>query len=148
MAPGTGTSPGGWTPFGKAEAEALSRTVPPSANRVYGARRVCEELELARSTFYACQARRKASERVLLKRGQKTNPSFVRSPEGNSCAERFIKTLKEQLLWVRTFETIEEFRLALHEWLTIYNEQWLVERHGYRTPYQVRRELVAKRPAA
>ncbi|MBI3449270.1 MAG: IS3 family transposase [Acidobacteria bacterium] len=35
-------------------------------------RRGCEELELARSTFYACQTRRKAPERVLLKRGPKT----------------------------------------------------------------------------
>ena len=298
----------------------MSRTVSPSANRVYGVRRVCEELELARSTFYACRDRRERSERVLLKRGPKTklsdehltekireilqaspfvgeghrkvwarlratdvrtsrprilrlmriagllaphrakrtlgprshegtiiteqpdmmwgtdftttmtvregqaavfiavdhctsegigihaaksatrfealepirqgvrehlggfeaniatglsvrhdngtqyisrhfqkeldflgivsSPSFVRSPEGNGCAERFIKTLKEQLLWVRTFETIEELRLALHEWLKTYNEQWLVERHGYRAPSQVRRDIVAKRSAA
>ena len=29
--------------------------------------------------------------------------SFVRQPEGNGVAERFIRTLKENLLWVRTF---------------------------------------------
>jgi hypothetical protein len=28
-------------------------------------------------------------------------PAFVRAPEGNGCAERFIRTLKENLLWVR-----------------------------------------------
>jgi hypothetical protein len=39
----------------------------------------------------------------------------VRAPEGNGCAERFIRTLKENLLWVRTFETVEELRLALIE---------------------------------
>ena len=27
---------------------------------------------------------------------------------GNGCAERFIRTLKENLLWVRTFRTVEE----------------------------------------
>ena len=46
--------------------------------------------------------------------------------------------LKENLLWVRTFDTIEELRAALVEFATRYNETWLVARHGYRTPAQVR----------
>jgi putative transposase len=45
--------------------------------------------------------------------GINSSPAFVRAPEGNGCAERFIWTLKENLLWVRTFQTIKEFRLAL-----------------------------------
>ena len=32
-------------------------------------------------------------------------------PEGNGCAERVIRTLKEQLLWVKSFATVEELRL-------------------------------------
>ena len=40
--------------------------------------------------------------------GIESSPSFVREPEGNGVAERFIRTLKENLLWVRSFETIEE----------------------------------------
>ena len=32
-------------------------------------------------------------------------PAFVRA-KGNGCAERFIRTLKENLLWVRTFEEL------------------------------------------
>src|SRR5437764_10775391 len=39
-----------------------------------------------------------------------SSPAFVREPEGNGVAERFIRTLKEQLLWVRTFDTVEELR--------------------------------------
>ena len=46
--------------------------------------------------------------------------------------------LKENLLWVRTFDTIEELRAALVEFARRYNETWLVARHGYRTPAQVR----------
>jgi putative transposase len=46
--------------------------------------------------------------------------------------------LKENLLWVRTFDTIEELRAALLEFARHYNETWLVARHGYRTPVQVR----------
>ena len=45
--------------------------------------------------------------------GIRSSPSFVAAPEGNGCAERFIRTLKEQLLWVETFETVEQLRLAL-----------------------------------
>src|SRR5512132_3244695 len=46
--------------------------------------------------------------------------------------------LKENLLWVRIFDTIEELRTALVEFANRYNETWLVARHGYRTPAQVR----------
>jgi len=80
--------------------------------------------------------------------GIESSPAFVRAPEGNGMAERFIRTLKEQLLWVRTFRTVEEVRVALHEWLEIYNEQWLIGRHGHRSPTQVRRDLLAIRQAA
>jgi hypothetical protein len=45
--------------------------------------------------------------------GIEASPSFVRQLEGNRVAERFIRTLKENLLWVRSFQTIEELRLAL-----------------------------------
>ena len=70
--------------------------------------------------------------------GIEASPSFVREPEGNGVAERFIRTLKENLLWVRTLDTIEELRAALVEFATRYNETWLVARHGYRTPAKVR----------
>ena len=52
--------------------------------------------------------------------GITSSPAFVRAPEGNGVAERFIRTLKEQLLWVRTFQTVEELRQALHEWLRLH----------------------------
>jgi putative transposase len=70
--------------------------------------------------------------------GIEGSPAFVREPEGNGCAERFIRVLKENLLWVRRFDTIEELRLALQAFKEAYNQTWIVERHGYRTPAQVR----------
>jgi len=66
--------------------------------------------------------------------GIESSPAFVRAPEGNGCAERFIRTLKENLLWVRTFETIEELRQALLEFRETYNATWLIERHGFISP--------------
>lgn len=80
--------------------------------------------------------------------GIESSPAFVRSPEGNGCSERFIRTLKEQLLWVKTFRTVEELRLALHDWVRTYNDQWLIGRHRHRTPRQVREALLAHQSAA
>ena len=77
-------------------------------------------------------------QRELAFLGIASSPAFVREPEGNGCVERFIRTLKENLLWVRRFATIEELRLALLEFQRTYNQNWIVERHGYRTPAQVR----------
>ena len=72
--------------------------------------------------------------------GIESSPSFVRQPEGNGVAERFIRTLKENFLWVHTFDTIEELRRGLRDFVAHYNATWLVARHGYRTPNQIRAE--------
>ena len=80
--------------------------------------------------------------------GIESSPSFVREPEGNGVAERFIRTLKENLLWVRSFDTIEALRLALLEFKRTYNEQWMLEKYHYRSPAQVRRDLVGLDAAA
>ena len=72
--------------------------------------------------------------------GMISSPAFVRQPEGNGVAERAIRTLKEQLLWVRHFETVEELRMALANFAAKYNASWLRQRHGYKTPNQIRAE--------
>ena len=78
--------------------------------------------------------------------GIESSPAFVRAPEGNGCAERFIRTLKENLLWVRTFDTIEELRQALIGFREAYNATWLIERHGFITPQAFRQKTL--QPAA
>jgi transposase InsO family protein len=80
--------------------------------------------------------------------GIASSPAFVREPEGNGCAERFIRVLKENLLWVRRFDTVEELRLALVAFKRNYNETWIIERHGYRTPAQVRADQLGQMPMA
>jgi transposase InsO family protein len=79
--------------------------------------------------------------------GMTSSPAFVRQPEGNGCIERFFRTLKEQLLWVRHFSTIEELRQALLVFKETYNREWLIARLGYRSPVQVR-QAFALTPAA
>jgi transposase InsO family protein len=80
--------------------------------------------------------------------GIEASPAFVREPEGNGCAERFIRTLKKNLLWVRRFATVEDLRQALHAFKDTYNRTWIVERHGYQTPAAVRAAQLAPLPVA
>jgi transposase InsO family protein len=74
--------------------------------------------------------------------GIQSSPAFVREPEGNGCAERLVRVLKENLLWVRRFDTVEELRVALLAFRRSYNQSWIIERHGYRTPAQVRADPI------
>ena len=55
---------------------------------------------------------------------------------------------KEQLLWVRHFETVEQLRQALAAFATHYNASWLRQRHGCETPDQIRAEQKALEPEA
>ena len=80
--------------------------------------------------------------------GMESSPAFVRQPGGNGCVERFLRTLKKQLLWVRTFRNLEELRAALLEFQERYREHWLIERNGFRSPRQVRRDFLALGAAA
>jgi transposase InsO family protein len=76
--------------------------------------------------------------------GIRSSPSSVAAAEGNGCAERFIRTLKEQLLWLESSETVEELRQALVAFKERYNRHWLVERHGHRSPAAVREALLQR----
>lgn len=80
--------------------------------------------------------------------GIASSPAFVRQPEGNGCVERFMRTLKEQLLWLRNFHNLEGLRQALLVFKEQYNEHWLVERNGFRSPRQPRQGFLAIGTAA
>lgn len=80
--------------------------------------------------------------------GMKSSPSFIRQPEGNGCIERFFRTLKEQLLLVRHFESLEQLQHALREFRETYNRRWLIGRLGYKSPRQARQDLLAEKIAA
>jgi transposase InsO family protein len=76
--------------------------------------------------------------------GIRSSPSFVRCPEGNGCVERFIRTLKEQLLWLTRFAGIEELHAALQEFVDRFNNLWILGRLGYKTPAQRRRRFLVE----
>ena len=75
--------------------------------------------------------------------GISRSPAYHYEPETNGCAERFIQTLKEQVLWIRRFETLAELREAVRGFARLYNAEWLLERHGYLTPAEAREAQLA-----
>jgi putative transposase len=72
--------------------------------------------------------------------GLGNSPGFVHEPETNGVIERFFRTLKEECLWVHDFEDVEQARRTVGQWMETYNREWLIERHGYRSPHTVRME--------
>jgi len=70
------------------------------------------------------------------------SPAYHYEPETNGCAEKFIQTLKEQVLWIERFDTFEALRDAVRAFTVTYNHEWLLERHNYRTPTEAREHLL------
>ena len=66
------------------------------------------------------------------------SPAFHYEPETNGVVQKFLQTLKEQVLWIERFDTLEQLRTRVGQFAADFNEHWLLERHGYRTPRQAR----------
>lgn len=71
--------------------------------------------------------------------------SFVSDPEGRDCAERIIRTLQEQILWIRRITKVEDPHLALLDCRDRYNRAWLIERNGYQRPAAQHQRLLNRR---
>ena len=65
---------------------------------------------------------------------------FIEEPETNWVAERFNRTLKEQAIYGRIYRNLEEVRAAVGEFIERYNLHWRLEKLGYQTPFEARKE--------
>ncbi len=45
------------------------------------------------------------------------------------------------MLWIELFDTLEQLRVRVGEFVADYNERWLLERYGYRTPRHAHQAL-------
>lgn len=64
--------------------------------------------------------------------------AFVGEPETNGVIERLFRTLKEQIVHGRVFQTIDEVRDAVRDFGARYNAEWLIEKNGFRSPLDAR----------
>lgn len=56
------------------------------------------------------------------------------NPKGNADTERMMRTLKEELLWLREWQHADEIDLELTNWIEYYNESYLHSALGYQPP--------------
>jgi putative transposase len=70
--------------------------------------------------------------------GMTISPSYVGEPECNGVMERFIRTLKEQCLYLHQFTSLAEARAVIGAFIQQYNTEWLIARLGYQTPAAAR----------
>ena len=67
------------------------------------------------------------------------------NPKGNAETERFMRTLKEELLWLEEFAGLDEAREKLSAWIDFYNNDYLHSALGYRSPQEYERLYQAGR---
>ena len=60
------------------------------------------------------------------------------TPEQNGMIERFFRSLKEECVWQHTFQTFEEARQIIRDWMQWYNHERPHQALGYRSPVQYR----------
>ena len=60
------------------------------------------------------------------------------TPEQNGMIERFFRSLKEECVWQHTFQTFEEARRIIRDWVQWYNHERPHQALGYRSPVQYR----------
>jgi putative transposase len=66
--------------------------------------------------------------------GMASSYAFVGEPETNGVIERLFRTLKEQVVHGRIFQTLDQVRDAVREFAARYNATWLIAKNGYRSP--------------
>lgn len=59
------------------------------------------------------------------------------NPKGNAETERMMRTMKEELLWLKDWSDLEEVKQALRDWQKDYNENYLHSSIGYRSPMEI-----------
>ncbi|MDF0668104.1 MAG: integrase core domain-containing protein [Nitrospira sp.] len=62
------------------------------------------------------------------------------NPNGNTDIERLMRTLKEELLWLRKWTSAPDLERVLAAWVDLYNTRYLHSTPGYRRPCQFKQE--------
>lgn len=62
-------------------------------------------------------------------------------PDWNGVVERFFRTLKQECVWLNHFESFEQAKQIIAQWIENYNKNRLHSSLGYKTPEQWRKEF-------
>jgi transposase InsO family protein len=62
------------------------------------------------------------------------------NPKGNADTERLIRTIKEELCWLREWSSVEELATQMERFVEYFNENYLHSALGYKTPNDFEKE--------
>ena len=66
------------------------------------------------------------------------------TPEQNGIIERFFRSLKEECVWQHVFQTFDDARRIIRDWMRWYNEERPHQALGYRSPVQYRAQQLTQ----
>ncbi len=121
-----------------------------AVKKTYGSldHHVCKEIGLFLRSDHGSQYDSHDFQKELKFLGLVYSPAFVRSPECNGIIERFHRTLNEQVFDLCVFESLEEARKAIGEFIEKYNQYWLIHRLGLNSPLEYREDHEKRRKNA
>ena len=67
------------------------------------------------------------------------------NPKGNADTERLIRTLKEELVWLREWSTVEELAQAVSACVEDFNQNYVHSALGYKTPDEFEQQWFAEK---
>lgn len=124
--------------------------VRKAVQKVFGTleEKVCTGIGLFLRTDHGSQYDSGDFQKELKFLGLQYSPAFVRSPQCNGIIERFHRTLDEQVFDLYVFESLEEARQFIGQFILEYNRHWLIHRLGLISPLEYRKKHEKKRKNA
>lgn len=91
-----------------------------------------------------CQPTSEAFMRATRLMGMEQIFTSYNYPKGNAETERVFRTLKEEIIWTREYESMSQLEKAIDQWVGYYNTQYLHSSLGYKPPVQIEEEYKGK----
>lgn len=66
------------------------------------------------------------------------------NPKGNADTERFMRTFKEEIIYSNEFDSLEEARMEVDNFITFYNHNYPHSALGYLIPIDFEKQLTYK----
>ena len=92
------------------------------------------EYEVHLMSDNGCQPTSQSFIKACASMGIKQAFTSYNNPKGNADTERFMRTLKEELVWINEWTSPKQFNDALDKWINYYNNHYLHSTLNYQTP--------------